>query len=231
MIFPCIFIFKMNVKLSDITKTLLFHYCPAWIAWSGIYCIVFSSLNWNPRLTFTGLFIETQLQVLFVYLFMAGALYFFKLSNNLYRLSAIFFSMIIAVFCWEAGKFLIEKWMAPSVLQYPFSMGFILLRIFSGCFIIWCFLLAERYCLSELMLREEKIKGLMQENKFTNNEIRYLKSRIDPELLFKKLKSILELRDTDPDRAKSEQLDLVRYLRDSLAKTSSQKCADETAKI
>lgn len=231
MIFSCIFAYKMNVKLSDITKTLLFHYYPAWVAWSGIYCIVFSSLNWNPRLTFTGLFIETQLQVLFVYLFMIGALYFFKPSNNLYRLSAIFLSMITAVFCWEAGKCLIEKWMAPSALQYPFSMGFILLRIFSGCFIIWCFYLAERYCLSELMLREEKIKGLMQEKKLTSNEIRYLKSRIDPELLFKKLQYILELRDTDPDRAKSEQLDLVRYLRDSLAKTSSQKCTDGTAKI
>jgi len=81
------------------------------------------------------------------------------------------------------------------------------------------------------MLREEKIKGLMQEKNLTNNEIEYLKSRIDPGLLFKKLQHILELRDTDPDRAKSEQLDLVRYLRDALAKTSSQKLTDETAKI
>ena len=231
MIFSCIFVYKMNVKLSDITKTLLFHYYPAWIAWSGIYCIVFSSLNWNPRLTFTGLFIETQLQVLFVYFFMIGVLYFFKPLNNLYRLSTIFLSMIISVFCWEAGVILIKKWMGSSAVPYQFSTGFILLRIFSGCFIIWCFLLAERYCLSELMLREEKIKGLMQEKNLTNNEIEYLKSRIDPGLLFKKLQHILELRDTDPDRAKSEQLDLVRYLRDALAKTSSQKLTDETAKI
>jgi len=221
----------MNVKPSHITKTLVFHYYPAWIAWSGIYCFVFSSLNWNPKITFTGLFIETQLQVLLVYFFMIGALYFFKPWNNLFRLTTIFISMIIAILCWEVGKYIIEKWIASSEPQHPFSMGFILLRIFSGCFIIWCFFLAERYCLSELMLREEKIKSLMQEKKFTNNEIRYIKSRIDPELLFRKLQYILELRDTDPNRAKSEQLDLVRYLRDSLAKTTSQARADDAAKI
>jgi len=60
----------------------------------------------------------------------------------------------------------------------------------------------------------------MQEKRLTNNEIKYLKSRIDPELLFKKLQYILELREKDSARAKSEQLSLVRYLRDSLDNTN-----------
>jgi len=210
----------MKVKLSDITKTLLFHYYPAWIGWSGIYCIVFSSLNWDPKLTFSRLFIETQLQVLLVYVFLISALFILKPSTNRYKLSVIFFAMTCAVFCWEAGLYSIELWIKPPQAPHPFSMGFILLRIFSGCFIIWCYLLAESYCLSERMLREEKIKGLMQEKRLTNNEIKYLKSRIDPELLFKKLQYILELREKDSARAKSEQLSLVRYLRDSLDNTN-----------
>jgi len=220
----------MNVKLSDITKTLFSHYYLPWIAWSGIYCIVFSSLNWHPKLDFISLFIETQLQVLFVYVFIIGSLYLLKPPDNHFRLVMIFSAMISAVISWEAGLFLIERQMSLSAPDYQFSIGFILVRIFSGCFIVWCFMLAERYCLSELMLREEKIKGLLQEKKLTNNEIRYLKARIDPELLFEKLQTILELRDTDPDRAKSEQLDLVRYLRDSLSKTSNGIVTDETAK-
>ena len=220
----------MKIGLSDISKTLLTHYYPAWIVWSGIYCFVFSSLKWDQGIDFTHLFIETQLQVLFVYLFIIGALYFLKASGNPSRLVPIFTAMIAAVICWEAGAFVVDKVGAPSVGEYHFSAGFILLRIFSGCFIIWCFMLAERYCLSELMLREEKINGLLQEKKLTGNEIRYLKARIDPEQLFEKLQAILELRDTDPARARTEQLDLVRYLRNALSRTRSGFVADETAR-
>ena len=207
----------MTVKLSDVSKTLFSHYYPAWIAWSGIYCIFFSSLNWQPRLTFTRLFIETQLQVLFVYLFIIGSLYIIKPPKNHSRVAALFTAMVVSVICWEAGLFFIERQISLSDPEYRFLFGFIGLRILSGCFIIWCFLLAERYCLSELMLREERINSLLQEKKLTNNEIRYLKARIDPEFLFEKLQWILELRDTDPDKAKTEQLDLVRTLRESLA--------------
>lgn len=219
----------MKVKLWDVTKALLTHYYPAWIAWSGIYCIVFSSLNFHPKLTFTGLFVESQLQVLWVYLFIVGSLFCLKPPGNRIRLVAIVVAMIGAVISWEAGSFLIERQVSLSVPGYRWSMGFILLRTFSGCFIIWCFLLAERYCLSELMLREEKIRGLMQEKKLTDHEIAYLKARIDPQLLFEKLQAILELRNSDPDRAKVEQLNLVRYLRDSLSKTKSEVVRDETA--
>lgn len=220
----------MNVSLSDITKTLFFHYYPAWIAWSGIYCIVFCSLNWQPHIDFIYLFTETQFQVVFVYLFIIGSLYLLNPNGGHLRLLTIFSAMIIAVISWESGSFLFERQISLSENIYQFSIGFILLRVVSGSFIIWCFMLAERYCLSELMLREEKIQGLLQEKKLTDNEIRYLKARIDPELLYEKLQTILALRDTNTDRAKSEQLDLVRYLRDSLSKTSNDISADETAK-
>lgn len=221
----------MNVKLSDVSKTLFSHYYPAWIAWSGIYCIVFSSLNWEPELTFISLFIEAQLQVLFVYIFIIASLYFLKPSNNHFRLVTIFAAMIVSVICWETGSFFFERQFSLPGPGYRFSIGFIGLRIFSGCFIIWCFLLAERYCISELMIREEKINSLLQEKKLTNNEIRYLKARIDPEFLFEKLQWILELRDTDPGRAKTEQLDMVRTLRESLAKNKDEIVTYEPAKI
>lgn len=219
----------MDVKLSDITKTLALHYYPAWIAWSGIYCVVFSSLNWQPPIDVIRLFTETQLQVVLVYIFIIGAIYFIKPADNRIRWVTIVSAMISAVISWEALSYLIEMQASSSAATYRFSIGFFLLRLFSGSFIIWCFMLAERYCISELMLREEKIQGLLQEKKLTDNEIRYLKARIDPKLLFEKLQTILELRDTDPDRAKSEQLDLVRFLRNALSRTSSEISANETA--
>jgi hypothetical protein len=209
----------MKVNLSDISKTLFFHYYPAWVAWSSIYCTVLSSLNWQPELTFISLFIETQLQVLFIYLFIIGSLYYVQPLNNPFRLVTIFAAMIVSVICWEAGSFFIGRQILSFDYEYQLSIAFIALRVFSGCFIIWCFLLAERYCLSELMIREEKIKSLLQEKMLTNNEIKYLKARIDPEFLFEKLQWVLELRDTDPGRVKTEQLDLVRTLRESLAKS------------
>lgn len=221
----------MNVSLSEITKTLVFHYYPAWIAWSGIYCLVFCSLNWQPHIDFINLFTETQLQVVFVYLFIIASLYLLNPPDGHFRLLTIFSAMISAIISWEAGSFLLEGQISLSETGYQFSIGFILLRVVSGSFIIWCFMLAERYCLSELMLREEKIQGLLQEKKLTDNEIRYYKARIDPELLFEKLQTIFELRNTNPERAKSEQLDLVKFLRDSLSKTNNGIVTDDTAKI
>lgn len=219
----------MDVKLSDITKTLVLHYYPAWITWSGIYCIVFSSLNWQPPIDFIRLFTETQLQVVFVYIFVIGATCFIKPTDNQIRFLTIVTAMVSAVISWEALSYMIEMQISSSATTYRFSKGFFLLRLFSGSFLIWCFMLAERYCLSELMLREQKIQGLLREKKLTDNEIRYLKARIDPELLFKKLQTILELRDTDPDKAKSEQMDLVRFLRKALARTRNEISANETA--
>ena len=123
--------FSMNVKLSNVSKTLFFHYYPAWIAWSGIYCIVLSSLNWEPELTFISLFIQAQLQVVFVYLFIIESLYFLKPSNNHVHLVTIFAAMIVSVICWETGSFFVERQISLSGPGYRFSIGFIGLRIFS----------------------------------------------------------------------------------------------------
>jgi hypothetical protein len=220
---------NMRFQQVNITKTLVLHYYPAWIAWSGIYCIVFSSLDWQPPIGFIRLFAEIQFQVVFVYLFIIGSLNLFKPTVTHDRLLTVFAAMIGAVICWETGSFLFFKQLPQLTNSYRFSVGFLLLRIVSGSFIVWCFMLAERYCLSELMLREQKIQGLFQEKNLTENEIMYLKARIDPELLFEKLQMILALRDTDPDRAKSEQLDLVRFLRNALAITRNERSANETA--
>jgi len=221
----------MRVKPFNITKALLLHYYPAWLAWSGIFCFVFSSLNWQPSIDFINLFIESQLQVLFVYLFILGSLYVNKSAGNPFHFLAIVSAMISSVISWEAVSYLIHIQMSLLEPTYRFSIGFLLLRIVSGSFIIWCFMLAERYCLSELMLREQKIQGLLQEKKLTDNEIMYLKARIDPELLFEKLQKILELRDADPDKAKSEQLDLVRFLRNALARSRNEISGNETAQL
>jgi len=95
----------MHVKVSNISKTLFLHYYPAWIAWSAVYCFVFSSFNWHPRLTFTSLFFKAQLQVLFVYIVIIGSLYLLKPPNSHRRLVVIFSAMISAVIVWEAGSF------------------------------------------------------------------------------------------------------------------------------
>ena len=205
----------METKLSQISRILLFHYYPAWLAYSGIYCLVFASMAWNPGVTFSRLFIESQFQILFIYFFIISALWILKPVRDSYRLVVIFSALVAGVLCSEALSALLTWPVTDQVL----SSEYILLRIISGGFIVWCFLLAERYYLSERRLQRAKIDRLLADKKLTGNELQYLKSRIDPGFLFAKLQFILDLRDAEPDRAKAEQLELVRYLRQALAHT------------
>lgn len=209
----------IDIKLSEISKTLLFHYVPAWLTWSGIFCIVFSSLQLPPGFTFAPLFLEVQAQTLFVYLFILGALFCLRPSVNPFRLAVVFSAMVCGVLCWEYATVIIRGGNPMASAGSGFYPGYVVLRLFCGCFIVWCFLLAERYCLSERLLRKQKINRLLEEKKLTRSEIRYLKSRIDPALLFSELEEILSLRETNPAGARFALHNLVRRLRETLSKT------------
>jgi hypothetical protein len=211
---------RMRPGLAEVSRTLLFHYYPAWLGWSCVHCTVFASLAFSPELTFWQLFLHSQLQVLAIYAAIIGALRLCRPQTQKGRVVLITCAMMSGVLVWEAVLCLASAdGIAPALSGWDL-LFFMILRVVSGGFVVWCFLLAESYCLSEVMLRAQKISRLTAERDLTENEIHYLKARIDPDLLMKRLRHILILRDSDPAAAGLAQTDLVRYLRRVLATTS-----------
>jgi sensor histidine kinase YesM len=66
-------------------------------------------------------------------------------------------------------------------------------------------------------LYQGKIKRLMIERQVEKDNLRALQAQIEPHFLFNTLSSVLELLDTDPEKAKSMQVNLIQYLRSSLS--------------
>lgn len=69
------------------------------------------------------------------------------------------------------------------------------------------------------MAQEERVRRLSVEKLAVETDLKRLQAQIEPHFLFNTLSNILSLMDTDPTKAKSMQLDLIRYLRISLGRT------------
>jgi sensor histidine kinase YesM len=72
------------------------------------------------------------------------------------------------------------------------------------------------------MAQEERLKRLSSEKLAVEADLKRLQAQIEPHFLFNTLSNILSLMDTDLAKAKSMQLDLIRYLRTSLGRTRNQ---------
>jgi len=69
------------------------------------------------------------------------------------------------------------------------------------------------------LAQEEHIRRLSSEKLAAEADLKRLQAQIEPHFLFNTLSNILSLMDTEPAKAKSMQLDLIRYLRTSLGRT------------
>jgi sensor histidine kinase YesM len=91
-----------------------------------------------------------------------------------------------------------------------------------GGIITYFFYSKERLAASAQMIQEERIKRLSSEKQVLEANLKRLQAQIEPHFLFNTLSNILSLMDTDPQNAKSMQLNLIRYLRASLGLTRNQ---------
>lgn len=88
-----------------------------------------------------------------------------------------------------------------------------------GCIITYFFYSRERLSASAQMIQEERIKRLSSEKQVLEAELKRLQAQIEPHFLFNTLSNILSLMDTDPETARSMQLNLIQYLRAALGLT------------
>ncbi len=69
------------------------------------------------------------------------------------------------------------------------------------------------------MAQEERLRRLSSEKLAIEADLKRLQAQIEPHFLFNTLSNILSLMDSDIEKAKSMQLDLIRYLRTSLGRS------------
>lgn len=103
--------------------------------------------------------------------------------------------------------------------EYAFFINIVLFGILFGSIITYYFLSRERITSTETLMQEENIKRLTSEKRAVETNLKLLQAQIEPHFLFNTLSNILSLLDTDLKKGKSMLLDLIRYLRTSLAKT------------
>ncbi len=219
----------MEVKLPEISKKFFFGYYPVLLIVTFFFSVFLSTFDWEPKSHYLRIFLETQLQILLIFFFIVFSLRILKPTRPFIRLLIITAVTVIGVLLWNA-------WLSMTygLDPLPFTGSasatrFALIKIGSGFFIAWCFVLAERYCISETRLEEEKRKRASDEKTLFENHLKLLQAQIEPRFLFNTLTSIVRTRDVDLEKAKAMQLSLTDYLRASLAKSreASTTLADE----
>ena len=103
--------------------------------------------------------------------------------------------------------------------RYGLFIQMVFFGLMFGAIISYFFMSRERLAASETRIQEERIKRLTSEKRMAESKLRLLQAQMEPHFLFNTLSNILSLLDSDPGRGKSMLVDLVRYLRTSLAKT------------
>jgi sensor histidine kinase YesM len=89
--------------------------------------------------------------------------------------------------------------------------------------VIYYFFYSKRHLkISKEIIQQERINRLSSEKEALEANLRLLQAQIEPHFLFNTLSNILSLLDTDLKKGRSMLMDLIRYLRTSLAKTRAE---------
>ncbi len=209
----------MEIKLSEISRRLLFRYYPLLLLTTAIHCIINSQSAMFPtQRTILGmtLFIYINLQTLFAYAFIVMPLYFFKPTHFFSRLILMTIFMILSseIFFFLSGTY------GPVPFMGNPSNTFVFLKMVStGFFVIWIFFIAEKTLITEKKHKDEGLNRLSHKKTLVENQLRLLQAQIEPQFLFNTLSGIIDLRDINLEKAKKMQMHFIQYLRATLLKT------------
>ncbi len=209
----------MEIKLSEISRRLFFWYYPVWLLIGFISCIAMHVVNWSSEISFVTQFIGLQVMCITIYLLVITSFHIFKPVKFIYRLIIMIISMLTVIEIFYALDGVIYDHSPVPFYGPLYASVRFLGSIPCGFFVIWFFFIAERSCISEKKLREEESNRLLTEKKVVENHLRLLQAQIEPQFLFNTLTSIVNLRDTDLEKAKSMQMYFIHFLRATLVKT------------
>lgn len=93
------------------------------------------------------------------------------------------------------------------------------ISILFGMIITYFFHSKEKLSITTQLAQEERIKRLSSEKTALEADLKRLQAQVEPHFLFNTLSNIVSLMDSDPAKAKSMQMDLIRYLRTALGRS------------
>ncbi len=138
-------------------------------------------------------------------------------------------SFILILIIGVAGGIMIGLQLGPFILQHFFSIDLkrlpkdflqtILFAITFGGVISYFFFSKARLKISREEIQQERIRRLSKEKEALEANLRLLQAQIEPHFLFNTLSNLLSLIDTNPAQGKTMLMDLIQYLRTSLART------------
>lgn len=120
------------------------------------------------------------------------------------------------------GFLLIRTMNSGDTQGIGFFLRVVGISVLFGLIITYFFHSRQQLAASVQLLNEERIKRLAGEKQILEADLKRLQAQIEPHFLFNTLSNIVSLMDTDTDRAKQMQLDLIRYLRTSLSQVRKQ---------
>jgi sensor histidine kinase YesM len=95
------------------------------------------------------------------------------------------------------------------------------ISLFFGAIITHFFYTREQLAAAAQLAQEERLMRLSSEKLALEASLQRLQAQVEPHFLFNTLSTIVSLMDRDPARAKTMQLDLIRYLRTTLGRTQA----------
>ncbi len=209
----------VEIRLSEISKRLLFRYFPFYSLFIFYSNSILRSMGWRPESSAIEAITGALVSILATYFFMIIPLYLFKPTKRLIRFAVIIVSVILAIVGIRAFDGFMNNFNPVPFSHSPIATEMFLLNTLGGMYVIWFFCLEERQCISEAKIRAEKSKRISNEKKVLETHLKLLQAQIEPHFLFNTLTSIVSLDDTDPRSAKTMQLNFIQYLKATLAKT------------
>ena len=95
------------------------------------------------------------------------------------------------------------------------------ISLFFGAIITHFFYTREQLAATAQLAQEERLMRLSSEKLALEASLQRLQAQVEPHFLFNTLSTIISLMEGDPARAKTMQLDLIRYLRTTLGRTQA----------
>jgi sensor histidine kinase YesM len=193
---------------------------------TGVFCTLIALFLTSVKFggtTFLSNFIVTQCIGISIFLCVFTVRHVLQPANPLMKFIAILIAIIIGSIGGSLlGFVFIGEKPSRFISEYAFFIHIVLIGLLFGSIITYYFFSRERITSTEAQMQEERIKRLTSEKKAVETNLRLLQAQIEPHFLFNTLSNILSLLDTDLKKGKSMLMDLIRYLRTSLAKTRAE---------
>ena len=207
----------VTIKPSELFKRLAFKTYPI--------CLIIAISTyyyWKapfPEMKLIFFSLISGIGMIYFWLLIILALYTLKPVGIINRLMVMAGSYLLAFLIPYAGFALKFGFDPVPFIGTLFSIRIFFSLLMVGIIMIVIVFMEEQSLIAEKAYVEEKTGRMLSEKKLVENRLNLLQAQIEPRFLFNTMKSISDLFDAAPEKAKTMQMHFIQYLRATLVKT------------